>query len=145
MRTLIHAVAASALVAGALGSPTAFAKPMQPVLGVVINKPKPPGPPVLGVPVKPPKGVLGIVIPHPHPDHDHWGSGWWWWHHHQSPWIVEEPVPMRTAPVATRTVPMATPSVSGPCTCLTKTYLGDGSVQFQDICTKEAAIGTPRG
>ena len=32
----------------------------------------------------------------------------------------------------------ATP-VSGPCTCLTKTYTADGLVVFADVCTKEAA------
>jgi hypothetical protein len=32
----------------------------------------------------------------------------------------------------------ATP-VSGPCTCLTKTYTQDGLVVFADVCTKEAA------
>jgi hypothetical protein len=32
----------------------------------------------------------------------------------------------------------ATP-VSGPCTCLTKTYTEDGLVVFADVCTKEAA------
>jgi hypothetical protein len=29
--------------------------------------------------------------------------------------------------------------VSGPCTCLTKTYTADGLVVFADVCTKEAA------
>jgi hypothetical protein len=29
--------------------------------------------------------------------------------------------------------------VSGPCTCLTKTYTQDGLVVFADVCTKEAA------
>ena len=29
------------------------------------------------------------------------------------------------------------------CTCLTKTYLQDGSVQFKDVCTTEAAIASP--
>jgi hypothetical protein len=29
--------------------------------------------------------------------------------------------------------------VSGPCTCLTKTYTPDGLVVFADVCTKEAA------
>jgi hypothetical protein len=28
------------------------------------------------------------------------------------------------------------------CNCLTKQYLNDGSVLFQDICTREAAIAT---
>ncbi len=29
------------------------------------------------------------------------------------------------------------------CTCLTKTYLDDGSVLFQDVCTREAAAASP--
>jgi hypothetical protein len=33
--------------------------------------------------------------------------------------------------------------VTAPCNCLTKQYLSDGSVLFQDICTKEAAMATP--
>jgi hypothetical protein len=156
MRTLIHALAAAALVATALAPPTALAKPMGIVLppkpiGVVL----PPKPmPILGITVKPkpilgivippkPHPILGIVIPpHPDHDHDHWG-GWWWWHHHHTPWIVEQAysVPMRTVPVATSTYR----APSGPCTCLTKTYLADGSVQFQDVCTKEAAIAAPGG
>jgi hypothetical protein len=40
-----------------------------------------------------------------------------------------------TAPVATQP--------SAPCTCLTKSYLQDGSVLFQDVCTKEAAMSGP--
>jgi hypothetical protein len=40
-----------------------------------------------------------------------------------------------TAPVATQP--------SAPCTCLTKSYLQDGSVLFQDVCTKEAAVSGP--
>jgi hypothetical protein len=140
MRTLIHALTVGALVAAALASPGALAKPM----GIVLPPKGPlpiPGvpvkpPPIPGVPVKPPTGVFGIVIPHPHPDpDDHWG----WWHHRRpSRWMVEGGYT-----VPTGTAPMATPSVSGPCTCLTKTYLGDGRVEFQDICTKEAAIAAP--
>jgi hypothetical protein len=39
------------------------------------------------------------------------------------------------------TLPVTTPTVGGPSTCLTKTYLADGSVEFR----KEAAIATPGG
>jgi hypothetical protein len=139
LRTLIHTIAASTLVAAALAPAAALAKPM----GVIIN----PKPPVLGLVVKAPHPVLGIVLP-PHPitgivipphsdhDHDHWG----WWHHHPSRWMVEGGYALPA-----RTVPMATPIATGPCTCLTKTYLGDGRVEFADICTKEAAIATPGG
>jgi hypothetical protein len=42
---------------------------------------------------------------------------------------------------AVATVPPAAPAQA--CTCLTKTYLADGSVQFKDICTTEMAIATP--
>jgi hypothetical protein len=37
----------------------------------------------------------------------------------------------------------ATQAVQPTCTCLTKRYLDDGSVLFQDICSKEAALATP--
>jgi len=37
--------------------------------------------------------------------------------------------------------PMAS-TAQAPCNCLTKEYLQDGSVLFQDLCTKEAAILT---
>jgi hypothetical protein len=33
--------------------------------------------------------------------------------------------------------------VQAPCNCLTKQNLPDGSVLFQDICTKESAIAAP--
>ena len=141
-RTWIHAIAAGALVAAALTPPAAFAKPMgillppkgpHPIPGIPVNPPSIPG-----VPVKPPK-IMGILVPHPDHDHDHWGSGWWW-HHHGSPWMVEQGYA-----VPTRTVPLTTPTVGGPCTCLTKTYLSDGSVEFRDICTKEAATAMPGG
>jgi hypothetical protein len=44
-------------------------------------------------------------------------------------------------PVAAATVSSA--AVTQPCNCLTKQYLEDGSVLFNDICTKEAAMATP--
>ena len=56
--------------------------------------------------------------------HLHWGVG-------------EYDTTLVTAPVATAAIPTA------PCTCLTKLNLDDGSVLFQDICTKEAAMATP--
>ena len=33
-------------------------------------------------------------------------------------------------------------TAQAPCNCLTKEYLKDGSVLFQDICTREAALLT---
>jgi hypothetical protein len=57
-----------------------------------------------------------------------------WWHHRYVP--VEEGQTFHvTTPVAT--------APNGPCTCLTKQYLQDGSVYFKDLCTKEAAVATP--
>jgi hypothetical protein len=42
-------------------------------------------------------------------------------------------------------VPQAAPQASAePCNCLTKQSLPDGSVLFQDICTKESAIAPPK-
>jgi hypothetical protein len=58
------------------------------------------------------------------------------------------PVYRATAPVyqGPRTVVTATdaPTVAtAPCNCLIKQYLEDGSVLFQDLCTKEAAVAAP--
>jgi hypothetical protein len=50
-----------------------------------------------------------------------------------APTVVQ---PAYTAPVAGNNCNCCT-------TCLTKTYLNDGSVMFQDVCTQEAAIATP--
>lgn len=63
-----------------------------------------------------------------------------WWHRHHLHWGVVENV----APVAVNAVVgVDTVVASGPCNCLTKQYLDDGSVLFKDICTKEAAMATP--
>jgi hypothetical protein len=57
---------------------------------------------------------------------------------------VEQPyvqAPMRSyavAPVQTYAQPAA-----APCTCLTKSYMQDGSVVFADNCTKEQAMAAP--
>jgi hypothetical protein len=45
-------------------------------------------------------------------------------------------------PVATVIVNPAA-VVTQTCNCLTKQYLDDSSVLFNDICTKEAAMATP--
>ena len=36
-----------------------------------------------------------------------------------------------------------TPRPVGPCTCLRKTYLPNGAVLFQDVCTNESAMSGP--
>jgi hypothetical protein len=146
MLTRISALAlAAAFSVAALASTGASAKP---VMGIIINKPKP----VLGVVVKPPivTGVVikppivtGIVINHDHDhDHDHdWDGphfGHYWWHHYQPSVVVREGV---SAPVASVSTPVA--STPAPCTCLTKQYLQDGSVLFKDVCTRESALATP--
>jgi hypothetical protein len=64
-----------------------------------------------------------------------------WWHHHPHWGVVEYQAGLPVGGVAT---PVATDAVAaGPCNCLTKQYLDDGSVLFKDICTKEAALATP--
>jgi hypothetical protein len=159
IRSLILALASGAVFAAAALAPVgASAKPMGVIIkpspgpmGVII-KPSP-GPmgvvkpvfgvkPVLGVIIPPKPIITGIVI-HPPGDHDH-DHGWWWWHHHhEHPWIVEGGYPV-SAPVAvTGPVATVTGPANGPCTCLTKTYLTDGSVKFTDVCTKETAVATP--
>lgn len=162
IRSLILALASGTVFAAAALAPNvAAAKPLgilKPVtpgpMGIV--KPPMPGPmgvvkpvfgvkPVVGV-IIPPKPITGIVIhPPPGPVGPHLGGWWWWHHHHEHPWIVEGGYPV-SAPVA-MTGPAATVTgpapVNGPCTCLTKTYLNDGSVKFTDVCTKETAVATP--
>jgi len=69
--------------------------------------------------------------------------GWWWRHHHHPYWVY--PV---GGEAAVETEGAAAPAYSAPaasntCTCLTKSYLPDGSVMFKDVCTKEAAVATP--
>jgi hypothetical protein len=83
------------------------------------------------------------------------GHGWNRWHgwHDRSEIYVggrPEPIavsaPAQSAPAC---APAAAPQslaaqASGePCNCLTKQNLPDGSVTFQDICTKESAIASP--
>jgi hypothetical protein len=60
------------------------------------------------------------------------------------PVVVHDPGTVITTsrPVATAIVNPAA-VVTQPCNCLTKQYLDDGSVLFNDICTKEAAMATP--
>jgi hypothetical protein len=134
-RSSIFALAAAAAVGAAAFTPTGasahlpmgvIVKP-HPVLGVVIHPPHP----ILGVVLHPPHPIMGVVLhPGPDPDPPHI-----WWHHHHSPWLIEDGETRVSAPVAT--VP------TGPCSCLTKKYLEDGSVLFKDVCTKEAAMATP--
>jgi hypothetical protein len=64
-----------------------------------------------------------------------------WWKHHPHWGVVEYQAALPVGDVAT---PVAADAVAaGPCNCLTKQYLDDGSVLFKDICTKEAALATP--
>jgi hypothetical protein len=115
------------------------------VQGLVINKPqvqglviKPHGP--QGVVIKP-HPVVGIII-NPKP---HWPPvvNWCKWHYCGPHWV-----PVVTSGVgivgagAIATAPV-TRAPAQSCTCLTKTYLQDGSVQFKDVCTTETAIATP--
>jgi len=110
--------------------------PKHPILGVVVHPPglvvNPPHP-ILGVVIHPPHPIMGVVVHHPDPD---WDPPHMWWHHHRSPVLIEEGEATRVS------VPVAT-QPTGPCNCLTKKYLEDGSVLFKDICTKEAAMATP--
>ena len=134
--------AVAALGAALLAPTTASAGPMglkvhpHGPLGVVVH---PHGP--MGIIIKPkpigwiPHPIGVIVKPHPHP----WPPiSWCKWHYCGPHWVpgggtvVTEPI--ATTPVA------AAPVAAAPCTCLTKTYLRDGSVLFQDVCTRESAI-----
>jgi hypothetical protein len=53
------------------------------------------------------------------------------------------PAPVVAAPVVRNAVVNQVATTQpGPCNCLTKQYLDDGSVLFSDICTKEQALAT---
>jgi hypothetical protein len=81
----------------------------------------------------------GTYLPPPialWPSHHH-DHPWWITFHHPHWGVGEYDTTLVTAPVDTAATPTA------PCNCLTKQYLDDGSVLFQDICTKEAAMATP--
>jgi hypothetical protein len=96
-----------------------------------------------------PHPVGWIPKPGPHP----WPPiGWCGWKHHHCgyPWppvVIGGGGEVETGPVGvvgtTSAVVGGVPTADAPCTCLTKTYLDDGSVLFKDICTKEAALATP--
>jgi hypothetical protein len=67
---------------------------------------------------------------------------WWWKHHHHPHWgVVDYETPAVDGAAVDTAVDTA--ATTAPCNCLTKQYLDDGSVLFQDICTKEAALATP--
>jgi hypothetical protein len=57
--------------------------------------------------------------------------------------VYQSAAPVYQAPRPVVTATSAVPVAAEPCNCLTKQYLGDGSVLFKDICTKETAMATP--
>lgn len=143
-RTSFYALAAAAalgITALATSSASAFVphgpmgvsvKPHGP-MGVSI---KPHGP--MGVIIKPKFPIVTGIIIHPKPGPH---ISWCKWHYCGPHW---GPV-IGTGVVATG-VYASTPVAAAPapsCTCLTKTYLQDGSVLFKDVCTTEAAVATP--
>ena len=106
-------------------------------MGVII---KPKGPVVTGIIIHPKGPVVTGIIIHPKPrPHINWCK----WHYCGPHWVPV--VGVGVGVVATGAV-ASTPVVAAPaasCTCLTKTYLQDGSVLFKDVCTTEAAVATP--
>jgi hypothetical protein len=147
-RTSIYALAAvAALGVTALATTDASARAGAPVgmhgpMGVSV-KPmgvsiKPNKPVVTGLIInrKPPM-VTGIIIHKPWPfPHNNWCK----WHYCGPHWVIGGGVGVgvvSTGVIASTPVAAAAPA---PCTCLTKTYLQDGSVLFKDVCTTESAI-----
>jgi len=63
------------------------------------------------------------------------------------PVVVTSTVPARVAAtsrvVAAGTDGASAPRPTGPCNCLVKERLQDGSILFMDICTKESAVSAP--
>ena len=107
---------------------------------------------------------LACNLPHPQPvgpkpvngHGDNWGHGWnhgygwnrgYGWRNRPEIYVEGRPeaiavsAPVQSAPAY---APAAAPQAAAePCNCLTKQNLPDGSVLFQDICTKESAIASP--
>ena len=111
-------------------------KPKGPVVTGIVIKPKLPI--VTGIVIKPkPPIVTGIVI-HPKPG---FHISWCKWHY-CGPGFVPVVGPGVVVTGAVASAPVVT-APAAPCTCLTKTYLQDGSVLFKDVCTTEAAIAPP--
>ena len=81
-----------------------------------------------------------------------WDRGYGWRYRPYYGAVAVEPValaapapvvaaPVVAAPVAA--VPVAPAPAPASCSCLTKQNLPDGSVLFEDICTKESAVAPP--
>jgi hypothetical protein len=97
--------------------------------------------------------VTGCTVTSGNGDHDH-DPGYGHDHYHHDRWygwrdrpeIVVEGVPGAaavSAPVQAVSAGVSVPAAQAapaPCNCLTKQNLPNGSVLFQDICTKESAI-----
>jgi hypothetical protein len=105
---------------------------------------------------------LACNLPHPTPvgpkpvngHGDNWGYGWnhgYGWNRgygwRDRPEILVEgrqEAVMVGSPVPSAPQFSAAPQAAAePCNCLTKQSLPDGSVLFQDICTKESALAAP--
>jgi hypothetical protein len=119
--------------------PMGIAKPNKPVVTGLIIKPNKPI--VNGIIIKPkPPVITGIIINKPwHPHHN-----WCKWHYCGPNWVIGGGLGVVSTGVVSTGVIASTPvAASAPaptCTCLTKTYLQDGSVLFKDVCTTEMAI-----
>jgi hypothetical protein len=150
-RTSIFALTAvAALGMTALATLSASARAGGPVgmhgpMGVSVNKPhlpmgvslKPNKPVVTGLIInKKPPVITGIIIHKPWPPHHNWCK----WHYCGPNWVIGGGVGVVSTGVIASTPVAAAAPAPGPCTCLTKTYLQDGSVLFKDVCTTESAI-----
>ena len=111
-------------------------KPKGPVVTGIVIKPKPPI--VTGIVIKPKPPIVTGIILHPKPG---FHVSWCKWHY-CGPGFVPVVGPGVVAAGVVASTPVVT-APAAPCTCLTKTYLQDGSVLFKDVCTTESAIATP--
>ena len=71
-----------------------------------------------------------------HFNRNHWRQRHVRWHRHYNFRYVKRVLPVYS------TYSVARPAAPS-CTCLTKTYLENGAVLFQDVCTKESASNQP--
>ncbi len=94
---------------------------------------------------------LACNLPRPKPSHPfpwrnpHWKYGQYHWHSwYRGPGIAVTGAPVVPVAATAQVAPVAAAApAASPCSCLTKQNLPDGTVLFQDICTRESAIEAP--
>ena len=140
MKTLT-ALALTAAALAATAAPSHALSRLFPGHGPVVNQ-------AFGGPPK--ITCFACNLPRPSRPNPIWGHGWghgYWGHHYWgAPAIYGggAAAPMVAAATSAPAPAEAPQAASGPCSCLTKQTLADGSVLFADICTQQSAVAPPQ-